>query len=339
MLAGLALVLLGAAPAHADEVVGTLAVNGRAEATALSDVFLQPGVTYRIEVTGTSTVSAGDASSQYDALYCFASSSDQCASPFREPGAFGIGLQTGGSPPPTEDLADFAGVAYPAYSAGHTYSVSYTPSVAGRLYLRGWPGSFADDGVSRSGSFTVTIRGPSGSGCPAANQDTNDQGTCDWRASWSIGLDYAPRRGEQADDVKRVQIRAKGDILFDRKLQTGKTATGEPSGHFVFIIRLRADPNVNNGNPGSLTVRMELVNARVRYTRSARNLDFDARVLKATGTVNNLCDRGQSVAIRAVQRGGRGKDEIFLQDTGGRCLGFSGSGDALKVELDRPVRL
>lgn len=339
MLAGLALVVLGAAPVHAAEtVVGSVAVNGKPQATALSDVHLKPGVTYRLAVSGTSTVSLEDQSSHYDAFYCFQSSSSQCAQPFPEPAAFSIGLQVGHAEPPVDDLAEFADAPYPAYSGGHAYSVSYTPSVAGRLFLEGWAGSSPDDGVTRSGSFTVTIYGPDSAGCPEANQDTNEQGTCDWRASWEIGLDYRPPRGEQANDIDRLRIRAKGEILFDRKLRADVWATGEPSGHFIFFVRARADPNINNGNPQSLKVQVELVNGRVKYTRKARHLDFDARIGKVTGRRNNLCQQGGFVEIKAIQRGGRGRDQISI--TSDRdCIGLTGSGEALRVVLDRAVRI
>ena len=340
MLAGLALALalLAAAPAQGEEAIGQVAVNGRAQSTALSEVYLKRGVKYRLEVSGTSTVSLESQSSQYDALYCFASTSDQCSQPFPESGAFSIGLQAGQDAPPTESLAEFADAPYPAFSAGHTYSVDLTPVVAGRLYLMAWPGSSPDDGVTRSGSFTVKIFGPSGSGCPEANQDTNEQATCDWRASWEIGLDYRPPAGEQGHDIDRLRIRAKGDILFDRKLKADTWATGEPSGHFVFYTRTRADPNTNNGNPVSLKVQLELVNGRVKYTRKARHLDFDARIAKVSGRMNNLCSVGSSVEVKAVQRGGRGRDEISITSSRG-CIGINGGGEALTVNLERPLRI
>lgn len=339
-LAGLVLAVLGAGPAHgAETVVGSVAVNGRAQSTAISDVYLKPGVKYRLVVNGTSTVSSGGQGAAYDALYCFQSSSDQCAQPFPEPAAFSIGLQTGNAEPPTESLVEFANARYPAYSGGHGYSVSYTPGAAGRLFLKAWPGYDPDDTVSRSGAFTVTIHGPASAGCPEANQETNEQGTCDWRASWEIGLDYRPPPRQQADDIDRLRIRAKGEILFDRKLQADTWATGEPSGHFVFYTRSRADPNVNNGNPMSLTVRLELVNGRVRYTKKARHLEFDAHVVKVTGRLNNFCTVGQDVVVKAIQRGGRGRDEISVVSYGRGCIGLDGGGDALSVRLDRTVRI
>lgn len=99
-LAGLLLIAVFAPAARADDiVVGTVAVNGKAEATATSDVQLKAGVTYRLVVTGTSTASFETNSASYDALYCFQSTSSQCSSPFPEGGAFGIGLKVPGYDP------------------------------------------------------------------------------------------------------------------------------------------------------------------------------------------------------------------------------------------------
>jgi hypothetical protein len=342
MLAGFALLVVCAGPARAaDTVLGSIAVNGSAQATAVSDVQLMPGVRYRLEVSGTSTVSSGGDGGSYDAFYCFQSSSDQCAQPFPVSAAFNVGLATGSAEPPVEDLAAFAGVAYPAYSGGHTYSVSYTPSVGGRLFLKAWPGSHPDDTVTRSGAFTVTIHGPASAGCPAANQDLTDHGTCDWRAGWAVALDYKPRREELGDDVARLQVKAKGDIEFDRKVKTGKWATGEPSGKFVFILRRRADPNVNGGVPVVVRFHFELVNARVRYQRSGRDLVFDARIEKVKRPPGNSagCAPGEQATIKMLQRGGRGRDTIEIDVLDGRCLTFSGAGESLRVTLDRPVRI
>ena len=341
MLAGFALLVVCVGPARAaDTVLGSVAVTGSAQATAVSDVQLKPGVKYRLEVSGTSTVSSGGEGGAYDAFYCFQSSSDQCAQPFPEPAAFSIGLVTGSTEPPVEDLAEFANAAYPAYAGGHTYSVSYTPSVAGRLFLKAWPGYAPDDTVTRSGAFTVTIHGPAAAGCPEDNQDLTDHGTCDWRASWAVNLDYKPQPGEMGDDVARLQVKAKGDIEFDRKVKTGRWATGDPSGKFVFIVRYRADPNINGGVPAVARFRFELVNARVRYQRTGRDLPFDAMVDSVTRPGNSVgCAPGEQTAIKMLQRGGRGRDTITINVLDGRCLTFSGAGESLQVTLDRPVKI
>lgn len=317
-----------AATARADEVaLGSVAVKGSAQATALSGVVLQRGVRYRLEVSGTSNVSAGDASSSFDALYCFASSSSQCAQPFREPAAFSIGFASDSAEPRTESFVEFTDAPYPEYSGGHVYSGRFTPVVAGRLFLKAWPGYDPDDTVSRQGTFTVTIYGPGDAGCPEDNQPGDDSGTCDWRARWDVALNYRPKPGEGPSDIDRIQVKAAGDIQFDRKLKADRWATGEPSGKFVLVIRYRAEANINNGIPIVSTYRFRLDLARVRYARSGRNIDFDASL----GTVSHPaggvgCAPGTPVAIKLLQRGGRGNDTISIHVQDPYCLRFDGGG-------------
>jgi hypothetical protein len=342
MLAGLALVAVFAPSARAaDEItVGTVAVNGKAEATATSDVTLKAGVKYRLVVSGTSTVSLDTNSASYDALYCYQSTSSQCSSPFPEGGAFGIGFKVPGSDDPsTQDFVHFTNQpGWPVYSGGHSYSGSFTPAVNGSLFLRGWPGRYASDGVTRSGSFTVTIYGPSDAGCVDTSGPNEDHGTCDYRAPWEAALSVKPTDGPS--DITRIEIKAKGDLYFDRKVRADKWAQAEPSGRFAFIERFRADPNYNGGNPSAVTIRYRLINARVKYTRAARILDFDAEIASVSGRGPSQCSRGYSARITLTQRGGKARDEVDIKVYGSPyCFGFSGKGEALRVTIDRPVKI
>lgn len=229
-------------------------------------------------------------------------------------------------------------MSWPAYNGGHSYSGSFTPSIAGYLYLRGWPAYYASDGVSRSGSFTVTIYGPSAAGCVDDNGPNDDHGTCEYRAPWEAALSVKPTDGPS--DITRIEVKAKGDLYFDRKVRADKWAQAEPSGRFAFITRYRADPNVNGGNPSANTIRYRLINARVKYTRAARILDFDAEVARVGGRGPSQCTRGVAARITLTQRGGKARDELDIKHYGSSyCFGFAGKGEALKVTIDRPVKI
>lgn len=344
-LAGLLLALLAAPPARAETELGSIAVRATGQATATSDVLLKRGVRYRLVVSGTSTVSSGSDSSSYDALYCFGSTSSQCASPFPEPAAFSIGLSTNSvSEPSTDTFPAFTDSAYPPYAGGHSYSASFTPGVDGRLFLRAWPGYGADDGVSRSGSFTVTIYGPDTAGCDEPDQDLeNDRGTCDYRADFEVRLDTRPTPGEAPAHLRRIEIRSKGVLLFGRRVKVDELAQARVEGYFTLTLRYAADPNFNGGRPWVAKFKIKLTQARVRYSRKERVLDIDSRIVDHSQPGNHISCEGLQGVLRLTQRGGRANDRIKVRyadaDDRRSCLEFVGVGDALKVTIDRPVKI
>lgn len=227
----------------------------------------------------------------------------------------------------------------PAYRSDHTYRLALD-DLSGPLKLRlTGAASAPTQGHTYGGAITVTLYAPAGDECADATGPGDDGRICEYRAPWEASLNLRPRGGDVPDDVTRLEIRAKGDLFFDRKPTTGKSADVEPSGRIVLIERYAARPEVHGGKPTAVAIRFQLVNARVRYARESRVLDFDARVAKVAGSGRTSCHKDDSVRITFTQRGGADADEVVLRFYGSPgCWDFTHKGRPLKVTIGRPVK-
>lgn len=327
---------------------GSLAVSGQAQSSATSAFVLHHGVKYELVVTGTVRQSFEQDSSSYDAFYCFQSTSNQCTTPFPSGTELGFALKTGSQDPgQTKDFhafSDESGGARPKYDGGHSYSFHFTPAVDGKLFLRAWPSQSPDDGVSRSGGFSVSVKAAGGGvvDCPQGNEDTEALGVCDYLVKWKFTQSGGrPKGGPQ--DLTRIETKGSGQVRFDRKLKTGETQTGLPDGFARFTTTFEANGDVNQGNPTHSTLSFRLSVARVRYTRTERRLDIDMTVERVTGKAHSFCRRGATGILRVIQRGGKDNDEIsFTLVNGSRdaeCLRFASSGPGVNVTIDRPEKV
>ena len=192
-------------------------VTAGAKGWGRNDARLSSAYRYHMIVTGSSTVSGSDGSgSQFDAQYCFASSSPQCTTPFPEDAAIGFGIgKEGGGQSEVDAIygsGNFEGIsefgegtgARETYNGGHTYQQYFTVGSSGyyNLYAMAWRKYSPDDGVSRTGSFTIQIKRTSlsddsgGSGgsepSPSGGDDIPDTvggvectGTSGYRLAWA----------------------------------------------------------------------------------------------------------------------------------------------------------
>lgn len=161
---------IAAAPAAAEDPYDSFTAPAGAQKYSRSDARLSPAFRYHLVVTGTATVSAGADSAQYDAQYCFVSSSPQCASPFPEDAAIGFALGKEGGGQSEADALYLAGLfkgisefgegtgKFAPFDAGNRYEQWFTPSGGYyNLYAMTFRKYPAGDGVTRSGGFTVTL--------------------------------------------------------------------------------------------------------------------------------------------------------------------------------------
>ena len=176
----IALALVGAGLAMAGPAEGAVVeqdydsftVTAGAQKWGRSDARLSSAYRYHLIVTGSSTTSGSDGgSAQFDAQYCFASTSPQCATPFPEDAAIGFGIgKEGGGQSEVDAIygsGNFEGISEfgegkgtrETYNGGHTYEQYFTVGdTYSNLYAMTWRKYFPEDGVSRTGSFTIQIK-------------------------------------------------------------------------------------------------------------------------------------------------------------------------------------
>lgn len=136
-------------------LIDTVTIQVGAMATALGSVDLESNATYRMVVTGTAHNQFAANFSDYDAIYCFASSSDFCNTPFPNADTLYFATKVGNSTSALENAIEFTG-SFPPYAGSHRYEFTFTGK-SGKLFLETWPANFPDDGVTRTGSFTVQL--------------------------------------------------------------------------------------------------------------------------------------------------------------------------------------
>jgi hypothetical protein len=136
-------------------LVDTVTIQVGAQATAVGTHVLEPNKKYGIVVTGTSHTQFEENFADYDAMYCFASFSDFCDTPFPNADLLYFATQVGGSTSDLENFIEFTETV-PPYAGSHRYEATITGK-SGKLFLETWPNMFPDDGVTRTGSFTVQL--------------------------------------------------------------------------------------------------------------------------------------------------------------------------------------
>ncbi len=147
----------GAPPTGLIESVTIPAKPMANEPGVVGTVTLEAGVDYRLVVTGTTRSQFEDTFADYDALYCFDSSSALCNSPFPTGGELMFYIQTGNEEPDEiQNLAQFTDTGFGPYVPSHRYERAWKGK-AGKLWLKTFPQIFPDTGPVISGSYTVEI--------------------------------------------------------------------------------------------------------------------------------------------------------------------------------------
>lgn len=170
--------LAGEAPeppagAAAEALLDTITIDATRDSTKTGTVTLKRGTQYRLEVTGTMTVSGPYL---YDAVYCYGErkGGTYCNPPRRICCIDGPGLSvrtsTGGGHVRIDCNQDAPDTCSNAtdYRASHIYSVNYHPNNDGKLTAIVRNATSACDpaecGETTSGSFTIKIYGPGPAG-------------------------------------------------------------------------------------------------------------------------------------------------------------------------------
>ncbi len=143
-------------------LVETVTVAAAPMGHAVGTVRLQAGVSYRLVVTGTATLSSFDGTvAQEDSLYCFGNTSSTftCNPPFPIGDHVRFYVQLADEEPgfgDLESIADFAGSGIRPYNGAHRYEYPWTGK-EGRLWVSTYPSIFPGDGTDITGSFTVQV--------------------------------------------------------------------------------------------------------------------------------------------------------------------------------------
>jgi hypothetical protein len=161
------------AGAAGETLIDTITIDATADSTKTGTVTLKRGTRYRLEVTGTMTVSGP---LLYDAVYCYGerTGGTQCDPPRRDCCIDGPGLSVRTSTAGghvridcNQDAPDTCSNAT-GYQASHIYSVNFHPNNDGKLTAIVRNATSACDpaecGETTTGSFTIKIYGPGPAG-------------------------------------------------------------------------------------------------------------------------------------------------------------------------------